>query len=209
MAIQIYGMGPSRSFRAIWGAFEAGVDFEYVSVDFGSAEKGGTQSDAYKKLNSQGKVPALVNGDFVLTESAAILNYLANLSSNKTLIPKDGTEQRASYDQICFFVLSELEQALWTKGKHSFALPEQYRLPEIIDKTTAFEFKKAHDALLILKGNRKFAAGNHFTMADVLLGQTIAWAHNFKFEVCPELLAYKDEMFAREACKKAKSLIKK
>lgn len=206
--MKIFGVGPSRSFRAVWAAFEAGADFEYVGLDFGSAETGGTHSDEYKYLNSQSKFPTLVDGDFVITESGAILNYLANSSATLDLKPQDGTNERAIYDQMCFFILTELEQPLWTTGKHRFALPEEYRVPQIMEKTTAFEFAKAQDALLQIKGDRKFAAGDSFTMADVLLGQTIAWAHNFKFEVDSGLLAYKDEMFSREACVKAKAAVK-
>jgi glutathione S-transferase len=205
--MKIYGVGPSRSFRAVWAALEAGVDFEYVALDFGSSEPGGTHGEDYLKINSQGKFPSLVDDDFVLTESGAILNYLANKSS-RDLIPKDGTRERAKYDQMCLFVLTELEQALWTTGKHRFALPEQYRVQEILEKTTPFEFSKAQTALLKLKADRKFAAGDHFTMADVLLGQTLACAYNFKFVVDADLLIYKDEMFAREACIKAKKMVK-
>ncbi len=206
--IKIYGMGPSRSFRVLWGVEEAGIPYEYHQVAFGSADEGGTQSDTYKKLNRQGKVPTIIDGDFVLTESAAILNYIAKKSQHKNLIPADDTLERARYDEMCFFVLSELEQALWTKGKHSFAIPEEYRVPQILDKTIHYEFAKAQDALLHLKQNKKFAIGDQFTMADVLLAQTIAWAFNFKFDVDKGLLEYKDEMFARDACKKAKALIK-
>lgn len=216
MTIKIYGMGPSRSFRALWAAEEAGINYEYIQVAFGSTEEGGTQHEAYKKLNRQGKVPAIVDdsvsdsvgNSLVLTESAAILNYFAKKSENKQLIPNDQSIDRAKYDEMCFFILSELEQGLWSKGKHSFALPEEYRVPEMLEKTIQFEFAKAQDALLYLKANKPFAIGDYFTMADVLLGQTLAWAHNFKFEVHEDLLAYKEKMFAREACVKAKNLIK-
>lgn len=212
MTIKIYGMGPSRSFRAIWAAEEAGIEYEYIQVAFGSVELGGTQHESYKKLNHQGKVPVIVDdnvkGQLVLTESAAILNYFAKQSPNKKLIPEDSSIERAKYDEMCFFVLSELEQALWSKGKHSFALPEEYRVPKMLDKTVQFEFAKAQDALLYIKENKPFAIGNYFTMADVLLAQTLAWAYNFKFELDPKLLAYKNEMFSRAACVKAKALIK-
>ncbi len=206
--MKIYGVGSSRSLRALWAAYESEVEFEYHSLAFGSSDDGGTHSSQYKKLNSQSKFPTLVDGDFVLTESGAIVNYLAS-RSDKNLIPKDGTQERAIYDQMCFFVLTELEQPLWTTGKHRFALPEEVRIPEIEDKTTPFEYAKAQDALLYLKGGREYAAGDSFTMADVLLGQTVAWAYNFKFDVHPDLIAYKEKVFAREAIKKAKDLVKR
>ena len=109
--IKLYGSGQSRSFRALWALEEAGLDFEYVEVTreiLGSAD--------YKAMNPQSKIPTLVDGSLVLTESAAIVNYAASLSI-QSLIPADATA-RAEYDDLCYFVMTDFEQPLWTKGKH-------------------------------------------------------------------------------------------
>lgn len=196
--MKLYGMGVSRSFRALWAAHEAGVVLDYIIVAFGSTAKDGAQSETYKQLNYQGKVPTLVDGDLVLTESAAIINYLANRAPQHNLIPLDGTSERAQYDQMCYFIVTELEQPLWSKGKHKFALPEAYRVPDLIEKTLAFEFAKAQATLLGLKSNSKFAVGDHFTMADVLLTQTLNWAQRFEFEIDKSLVEYKERMIKRE-----------
>lgn len=200
--MKIYGIGPSRSFRVLWAAEEAGVDYEYLELKFGSSEEGGARSAPYMGLNSQGKVPTLVDGDLTITESGAILNYLAHQNSGLGLIPKDGSNARAKYDEMCCFILTDLEQPLWTTGKHRFALPEEYRFSEIF-KTTAWEFKKSQKALKALMGDSMFALGEQFTMADVLLGHTINWAERFKFEVDEDLLAYKARMVERPSYIKA------
>jgi glutathione S-transferase len=197
--MKLYGMGVSRSFRALWAAQEAEVELDYIIVKFGSDLENGTQSTEYKQLNHQGKVPTLVDGDLVLTESAAILNYLANKAVNQNIIPRDGSSDRAKYDQMCYFIVTELEQPLWSKGKHKFALPEEYRVPELIDKTLAFEFAKAQSTLLGLKSESEFAVGNQFTMADVLLTQTLNWAERFEFDIDESLIAYKNQMMQRPA----------
>lgn len=202
--MQLYGMGMSRSFRALWAAEEVNADYQYIEVAFGSTEEGGTQSTSYKTLNSQGKVPTLVDGDLVIRESGAIINYLAAKYPEKQLMPVDGTAARAHYDEMCFFILSDLEQPLWIKGKHRMVLPEAYRVPEIIEKTTPFEFEKAQQALLTLKGDSSYAIGEQFTMADVLLTQTINWAEKFEFTVADELKAYRDKMVQRPAFLAAK-----
>lgn len=44
--MKLYGMGKSRSFRALWALEEARLDYEYISVKFGSAEENGTASEA-------------------------------------------------------------------------------------------------------------------------------------------------------------------
>ena len=207
--IKLYGVGFSRSFRTLWAAEEAGVEYEYINVEFGSKEENGSLSEEYQRLNNQGKVPSLNDDGFYLTESAAIINYLGNKSTNEQLLPADGTKARAKYDEMCFFILSELEQGLWTDGKHRFALPEEYRIPEITTKSAHFEFAKAQKSLLGLKGNNTFAIGESFTLADVLLAHTISWAERFEFEVAPELIAYRDKMIKRPAFQRAAAKIPK
>lgn len=200
--MKLYGMGQSRSFRALWALEEAGIEYDYVSVVFGSSEQNGTASAEYLALNTQGKVPTLVDGELVITESGAILNYIAANSPDLSLLPSNDLKRRAKYDELCFFVLTELEQALWTNGKHRFALPEAQRVPEIL-ATANWEFAKALDALTPLFSGDGFVLGDEFTMADVLLAHTIAWAESFKFDLPDKLVTYKNKMFYRSACKRA------
>ena len=148
-------------------------------------------------------MPTLVDGDLVICESAAILNYLAAKAPQHNLMPIDGTAYRARYDEMCFFILSELEQSLWTTGKHKFAIPEQYRVSEILTKTTAFEFAKAQSALLAIKSDREYAVGEYFTMADILLAQTLGWAQRYEFSIDDSLLEYKKRMTKRGAFTRA------
>ncbi|MEM8593326.1 MAG: glutathione S-transferase family protein, partial [Pseudomonadota bacterium] len=166
----------------------------------------GTQSEMYLAINPQGKVPSMVDGDFVLTESAAIVNYIAHKNPSAQLIPEDGTKARARYDEMCYFIMTELEQPLWTAGKHKFALPEEVRVPAILDKTIAFEFAKAQKTLEVMLGDRPYAAGDVFTMADVLLYQTLEWAVAFKFQVTDALFARYQSYQDRDALKRAHAL---
>lgn len=203
----------SRSFRAIWAAEEAGLDYEYIEVKMGSAEENGTLSDDYRALNPEGKVPTLV-GDFgeatplVLRESAAIVNYLARKAPDKHLLPVEGSALQAHHEEMCFFILTELEQPLWTAGKHKFAIPAEYRVPEVLTKTVAFEFAKAQETLRKLKGDHVYALGDRFSTADILLAHTLNWAEKFRFDVHQDLLTYRDAMFERPAFARAKVKLK-
>jgi len=201
--MKLYGMGLGRSFRTLWAAEEAGIDFEYIGLKFGEKKEGGNYSEGYKRLNPQGKVPTLIDGDMVLTESAAIVNYIAAHSPQQGLLPKDGTLERAKYDEMCFFILSDLEQPLWTTGKHRMFLPEKYRLANELADTLFYEFDKAQTALINMKGDSDFAAGSAFTMADVLLCQTLSWAQRFKFPVDKKLLEYQAKQQERPSYKRA------
>ncbi|PHS69025.1 MAG: glutathione S-transferase [Methylophaga sp.] len=202
--ITLYGSAQSRSFKALWALEEAGIPYEYKQVNIGKTDENGTQTEQYKRLNIQGKVPTLVDDDFVLTESAAILNYIANTSENKTLIPHDNNILQAQYDQICYFVLSELEQPLWTFVKHMFVLPKELRIKRTeIKKITAWEFAKQLETLSHLLNNRQFAVNNHFTMADIMISFTLRWAKSIKFEIPEDLMRYSDRMYQRPACQRA------
>ncbi|MGB0495073.1 MAG: glutathione S-transferase family protein [Kangiellaceae bacterium] len=205
--MKLYGMGKSRSFRALWALEESEIEYEYIAVEFGSRDKNGTLSDEYRMLNSQGKVPTLVDGDLVLTESGAMLNYIASSSKSKSLIPSNNPIARAKYDEVICFVLSDLEQGLWSSGKHRFALPEAQRVPEMLS-TANWEFNKAIKALETKfdpskPGSPAFVLGDNFSMADILLAHTLSWAESFKFDVPESLLTYKNKMYYRPACKLA------
>ena len=128
--LTVYGCPNTRSTRVVWALEEAGADYEYVPIDLRIGA--GLQPD-YLALNIGGKVPTLVDGGFVLTESGAICTYIGDRFPGAGLVPPVGTKERASYNQWCYFALSELEQPLWTLAKHRFALPKQYRVPAVLD----------------------------------------------------------------------------
>ena len=206
MSLTLHGFSQSRSFRALWALHEAGLKHQYIELDFSSEGPGAAKHPDYLKLNTQGKVPTLVHDDFVLTESAAILNYIDTLC-DKSFVPVDA-RTRAKYDELSFFVLSELEQPLWTTGKHRFAIPEEHRVAEIFD-TARWEFDKALNALHRLLSLSNFAIGESFSFADILLAQTFNWADRFKFKLPQSYLQYRDRMYQRAAALKALAALTK
>jgi len=205
--MKLYGFGQSRSFRALWALEETGLDYEYIAVNFGSEEGPlGSKSPEYMAINPQGKVPTLIDGSLTLTESAAMLNHIARKAPDSNLIPAHNEDLLARYDEILFFVLSDLEQPLWTNGKHRFALPEDQRVPQMLE-TANWEFAKAQKALHYHLEGREYVVGESFTAADILVAHTINWAERFDFQVDPELLAYRDAHFQRPAARKALAIV--
>ncbi len=200
--IQLFNYPDTRGLRVSWMLEELGEEYEFNLVPFSS---NGFASEEYIKINPAGKVPAIRDGDLVLTESAAIVTYLGDKFPDKKLVPPAGSAARAKYDQWCYFVLSELEQPLWTKGKHKFMLPRDKRVPAIIE-TAEWEFQKA---LMILSqgldGNR-FILGDTFSAADILIGQTLSWARTAKQPVEIQNVAdYADSILGREALQRARA----
>jgi glutathione S-transferase len=197
--ITIYGREQSRSFRGVWALVEADVKFDYVHISRDALPEG------YETLNTQIKVPTLVDADLVLTESAAIVNYAGALSKTP-LIPTD-PKGRAAYDNMCYFIMTELEQPLWSIGKHMRPLlPKELQI-KAMATTADFEFNKAVAALLPMLADRDYAVGNDFSLADVLLAQTLNWADRFERTVPDSLLQYRDRMYERAGARKALELV--
>ena len=194
--LTVYGCANTRSSRVLWALEEAGAEYEYVAVDL---RAGAGWKPEYLALNPGGKVPTLVDGELALTESAAICTYIGDRFPASRLTPPVGSPERAHYDQWCYFVLSELEQPLWTLAKHLFALPEHRRVPAVLD-TARWEFAVAAKVLAAGLGRREFIVGDHFTATDILIAHTLAWALAFKLPLeHNHLAAYAERLLARPA----------
>ncbi len=200
--IQLFNYPDTRGLRVTWMLEELEADYEFNLVPVGNS---GFGSEEYIKINPAGKVPAIRDGDLVLTESAAIVTYLGDKFPDKKLVPPAGSAARAKYDQWCYFVLSELEQPLWTKGKHKFMLPRDKRVPAIIE-TAEWEFQKALKILSQGLDGHRFILGDTFSAADILIGQTLSWARTAKQPVELQNVAdYADSILGREALQRARA----
>lgn len=177
--IKIYGNPKTRAFRPLWALEEAGLEYQSIPIDF---LKGEHRSQEFLAKNPGGKVPVLVDGEFILFESAAMCTYIGEKSRMAHLVPEAGSKARYLYDQWMFFVMSEVDQALWTMSKHKFALPAQWRVPQIF-ATAKYEFSRACKCLDAALGDKMYIVGNQFTFADLMLAHTLKWAKLIGFEL--------------------------
>lgn len=168
--------------------------WQFQFLDFA---KGENRSEWFLALNPSGKMPVLKDGDFVLTESAAIMQYLAEVYGSDWL-PARGTQASALHAQWVSFITCELEQPLWTIGKHKFALPEPQRLPAIFP-TAKWEFDKAAAIAESWVPEQGYLLGEQITIADLLLAHTLMWATRFEQTIPPKLTAYRDRLAKRPA----------
>ena len=200
--LQVYGCPNTRSTRVVWALEEAGAEYDYHKIDLLA---GAGRRPDYLALNPGGKVPTLVDGELVLTESGAICTYIGDCFPGSGLTPPAGSSERARYNQWCFFVMSELEQPLWTIAKHRFALPEKRRVPAVIE-TAVWEFAVAAKVLAIGLGEREYLVGERFTAADLLAAHTLAWARANKLPPADSRVeAYADRLLARPAWERARA----
>lgn len=191
--MKLYGMGPTRSLRARWALQELDAQFEFVPVDLQAGEH---RHPDFLRLNPAGKLPVLVDGDQVITESAAIVMYLAEKYADKGLMPAS-LQDRAQAYRWSFFAVTELEQPLWRIARHSFVYPEAKRLPADIPLARE-EFPEMAAVLDRHMAGREFIVGERISIADCVTAYVLDWGNeNGLVAGFANLAAYLERMYAR------------
>jgi glutathione S-transferase len=191
--MKLYEFAPTRSIRVRWTLQELGVEFESVTVNMTAGE---LHSAAFLEINPAGKLPVLVDGDLVLTESVAIVLYLAEKYREKRLLPTDPA-QRAKLYKWLLFTATELEQPLWRIARNTAIYPENRRLPD--DVVLAGEdFASMAQVLERHMRGRRFVVGDEVSVADFVLAYTLDWANELHFLAdSPNLRDYIEHMYMR------------
>ncbi|MGE3692497.1 MAG: glutathione S-transferase family protein [Novosphingobium sp.] len=187
----------SRGQIARWALHEAEADYEQVLV------KWDAKPAALFAANPMGKVPTLVHhdkgADRVVTESAAICHYLAEMHPERNLLPKDA--EMADYFRWMFFAAGPVEAAVTTRAL-GFQLP-----PEREGMAGWGSLERVIAALEGHLANNEFVCGQRFTMADVYVGSQVDWGMAFGALPPNEAFAaYAERFQAREAYKAAKAI---
>ena len=191
--MKLYGFGPTRSLRALWGLKELGVEFEFIPVNLQAGEH---KRPEFLAINPAGKVPVLIDGDLVIPESAAIVLYLAEKYPEKGLMPAR-LEQRAQAYRWVLFAVTELEQPLWRMAKHTFLYTEDKRLPQDIELASE-DFKAMAAVLERHMAGRQFIVGDRMTAADCVTAYLMDWANERQLlDGFPNLKAYLQRTYAR------------
>lgn len=191
----LIGHTMSRAFRVKWVLEELGLPYEQHSV--------APQSPEAREHNPSGKIPALIDEGAVLTDSTAIITYLADKHDGLTF--RAGTLGRARQDGFTQLILDEFDAALWSAARHSFVLPEDKRVPAMKD-TLKWELARAQARLVAQMGDGPFLMGERLTIPDILLGHCLGWAITAKFGISePRLSEYLNVLKARPAYKAARA----
>lgn len=173
MTYKVIGGTRSRTFRVLWALEELGLEYEHVPA--------APRSPEVTEVNPAGKVPVLVADGVPITDSVAIITFLADRHEALTFPP--GTLARARQDSLTNFILDEIEAPLWMAAKHSFILPEDQRVAGVKD-SLRWEFARNQATLISrMAEDGPFLMGETMTIADIMLAHCGDWALNAKFPV--------------------------
>jgi glutathione S-transferase len=189
--ITLYHSITSRAFVPLWLLEEIGVPFEIADTDIRAGKQ---KSPDYLKINPMGKVPALRDGDAVVTEVPAICLYLADRYSYGTLAPKIEDPARGAYLKWCVFATAVFEPAVYLPP----ATGAEARGVGWGNRDTMLDVLEA----ALTPG--PWLLGERFSAADVTLGGIFAIAHfNKRFADRPAFAAYNARIGERPAYKRA------
>lgn len=198
----LWGAGTGRALRAHWALAELGLDYESRPIQ---PRTGETKTQEYTALTARQKIPLLQDGDFAITESAAIAIHLSDTYGSETtaLIP-GGAQARARCLEWCFFVISELDAAsLYVIRRHRY-LPEVYGpAPEACEQAAAYFGQQMRSVERELAEGCPFLLGDHLTVADILLSTCLSWATSYGVPIDPRAAAYNARLTERPAYRQA------
>ncbi|MBW4503160.1 MAG: glutathione S-transferase family protein [Scytonema hyalinum WJT4-NPBG1] len=179
--LKLYGGVRSRASIAQWYLEELAVPYEFVKLDMQAGEH---RLPAYLAINPIGKVPAIVDGDFQLWESGAILLYLADKYGKVTSSP----EKRAELAQWVLFANATLGPGIFAEANREREMPLlMTALNEIFER-------------------QPFLLGNEFTVADVAVGSILSYIPvllKLDLSSYPGVLNYMKQVSERPAFQKS------
>lgn len=194
----LYTHPHSRGRIARWMLEETGMPYDTVVLPYGP----GMKTPEYLAINPMGKVPALVHGDAVVTEVAAILAYLADAFPQAGLAPPpEDHAARAAYWRWLFFAAGPMEAAITDQA---LGVKVEAKQQGFVGYGNA---QLTADTLAAALAGRAFIAGDRFSAADVYLCAKLDFALAFgNLPKRPEFVAYCAAHAERPAKRRAAAL---
>ncbi len=201
--IKLYGVPGSRAMRCLWMLEELGIPYENIKTNFATGE---TRKPEYLKINPNGHIPALQDGDLTLWESLAINLYLAR-RYDKDLWPKTIAGEAHTF-KWSLWAMTEAEEPLLTTLLNRMFLPEAERdKAKADDAATRFEVP-----LKVLDGElagKSYLVSDGFSVADLNVASVIGWAPMAGIDLgaAANVAAWMNRCTARPAFGKAMSMM--
>ena len=191
--MKLYWCPQTRSTRALWMLEEAGVAYEFERVDIQNPERRNTEE--FLEASPMGKVPALVDGEVRMSESAAICLYVGDRYGPGTLAPAIDDPARGKFLYWLMYTPAVIEPSM--SEKFNGVEPNRHR-------SGWGDFELMIETLERGIADRTWILGDTFTAADVMLGSSVVFMRMFDMLPASEVLsAYADRCLARPAYQRA------
>jgi glutathione S-transferase len=194
--VKLYSMAGTCALAPHIAAREAGLDLEIVEVR--RAEGGHVFGDGtdYRTINPMGAVPALEIEGGVITETQAILRYLAAQAPERLPFPAEGMPHWRMVETLNFIT---------TEIHCTFSPMWNPNIAEAHKADVLAKVGRAFSRLEVMLGDRPYLGGDRFSVADAYAFVTTGWGEFFgmDFQAWPVLLAYRERIAARPSTQQA------
>ncbi len=173
---------------------ESGLDYELIQLDFAGGEQ---TKPAYHQINPKGRVPALAVEGGILTETGALLEYIAAKAPQANLIPADPVLAARMREMMYYLASTMHVNHAHKKRGHRWADAQSSR-GDMTAKVA--ESMTACCDYIVSNGLRgPFVLGEHFSLADAYLYVVCSWLEGDGVDVAafPKIVAFRDAMEAR------------
>jgi glutathione S-transferase len=195
--IKLYHAPRTRSIRVLWLLEELGIPFELETQEYRPPATPFAQKTPF------GKFPSLEDGDTVMFESGAIVEYLLECYGEGRLGPRAGEPRRGEFLQWVHFAEATLMPPLIEILRHTVLKPEAERIPAVVDdaKTRAAVTLAVVERAL---ADRDYLLGADFSAADIMMTYGVQWADMLGLLAdSPNLRGYLQRLTSRPALRKA------
>ncbi|HVO24082.1 MAG TPA: glutathione S-transferase family protein [Candidatus Margulisiibacteriota bacterium] len=201
--LKLYHSPRTRSVRIYWLLEELGVSYQLETLAFTPET---LKTAAYLKVHPLGKLPAIQDGDLVMFESGAILEYVLETYGNGRLAPAPGSPARGAFLQWVHFAEATAMPPLADIAQHMLFKPEAERLPAVVADGQA-RVNAVLAALEIALTGKQYLLGSEFTGADIMMGYALLLVKWFGLltQQYPNVTAYLARLEQRPALQKALS----
>lgn len=199
--LTVHHLNQSRSTRVLWLLEE--LSMPYQRVDHQRDKTTHLAPASLKKIHPLGKAPVMVDGDVVLCESSAVMEYIIDLDEQKRLRPAQGTAEYYQYLEWSHFAEGSLGLPVIT---HLFMQRETRNGDQPMDNYIAKEINVDFAYIESTLSHRAYFAGNEFTAADIMMTIMLEIANRSGLlEGHENTLAYLTKVRQRQAYQKALS----
>ena len=200
-SLRVWGIGTARTLRPHWALAELGIEYETRDI---LPRTRGMEDRDFLKVSQRGKIPILESGDMVIGESGAILFHLADrYRETIELSPVAGSDQRAEFDDVCLFVLTEIDAPLYVIRRH-LGLRDVYgESPVAVLAARDYFLRQVSELEKRLGDGDEFLVGPKFSVADILFSSCLGWAAFIGIDLSSRLTDYQTQVTLRAAYRKA------
>jgi glutathione S-transferase len=200
----LWGVGTSRTMRAHWALLELGLEYKCHPI---GSRTGETQNEEFMRLNPRHKIPVLRHGSFVLTESAAIVQYLSEtFASGELMYSPTDVRSRAQLNEWCYFVISELDAAsLYVVRRHDGLKHIYGDAPAAVESGRQYFLHNIEAMTSRIAGGNEYLVGDRLSAADILLVTCLDWAASSGLRLPAAALQYQKRLAQRPAYRAARA----